>query len=239
MLRGNNLIGGGSSAGGVVLNPNLVMLLHMEGEDDGTSFIDSSSYERTFTARNNAVTDTAQAKFGTASLANPANGDYIDTPDASELTLGTGEWSTDAWIMFADTVANTQTLWGQDHSSSPRSWGVQDQGSSNGLACYLAPNGRVQSYTRTEDVWHHIEVNRTGGKVYHFKNGTQLGTEIADTTSVADVSIVFSIGAQADGTAAGFEGWMDEFRMLVGEGGHTDNFSVKTTAYDGSEAGDY
>ena len=53
-------------------------LLHMDGADGSTTFIDESG--KTWTRAGNAQIDTSQYKFGGASGLFDGSGDWVDTP---------------------------------------------------------------------------------------------------------------------------------------------------------------
>lgn len=69
----------------------VVLLLHMEGVDEGTLFIDSSNSAHTVTAVGNANTETSQKKFGSSSLEEDGSGDYLSFSDSSDWDLGLGD----------------------------------------------------------------------------------------------------------------------------------------------------
>jgi hypothetical protein len=67
---------------------DVVLLLHMDGANGGTSFPDNSNSAHTVTAVGNANTNTSVKKFGTASLQEDGNGDYLSIPDSSDFDIG-------------------------------------------------------------------------------------------------------------------------------------------------------
>src|SRR5690606_25450842 len=64
---------------------SVVLLLHMDGADGSTMFIDSSANGLTVTANGNAQIDTAQSKFGGAAALFDGNGDYLALPSTGAL----------------------------------------------------------------------------------------------------------------------------------------------------------
>ena len=79
---------------------NRVLLLHCDGTDGSTSFIDSSSSGHTVTAVGNAQIDTAQYKFGGASALFDGSGDYLTVPDSSDFNFGANPVTIDFWVKF-------------------------------------------------------------------------------------------------------------------------------------------
>ena len=78
------------------------LLLHFDGTDGSTTFVDSSPSGKTVTAVGNAQIDTAQYKFGGASGLFDGNGDYLSVPDSDDWYFGTGDFTIDAWARFAN-----------------------------------------------------------------------------------------------------------------------------------------
>ena len=102
---------------------NTMLLLHMDGANDGTTFTDSSSNTHTVTASGGAHTDTGTKKIGTASA------EFITTP-ANKLTVTynamfstTGNFTWEFWYKSTDTAAKCMWDWrdsggagNQDHN---------------------------------------------------------------------------------------------------------------------------
>src|SRR3990167_9675179 len=74
------------------------LLLHCDGVDAATSFPDVSASAHTVTANGNAQVDTAQSKFGGASLIVDGTGDYLSVPDHADWDFGTGDFTVDFWF---------------------------------------------------------------------------------------------------------------------------------------------
>lgn len=96
----------GSTIGGYFGSSTKVML-HCNGTDGSTTIEDSSSAPKTFTARGGAALDTAQKRFGTASLLLDGVDDYIDTPDHDDFALGSDPLTIDLQVRFNAVPADT------------------------------------------------------------------------------------------------------------------------------------
>lgn len=206
-------------------------LLHFDGSDASTTFTDESG--KTWTGRGNAQLDTAQFKFGTASLLLDGTGDWIDTPSSSDFDPGSGNFTIDFWwrpnslatqvlitkratAVFApfsiDMVATTQLEFFCSLNGS--SWGVQVVG----------------THGMSTGNWYHVAAVRTGDDFKLFVNGTQIGSTVTVSGALMTNSAVMSIGAVGDGTAP-TNGWIDEFRFSKGIARWTSNFTPPTSAY--------
>jgi YD repeat-containing protein len=76
-----------------VNDPFSVVMLHMNGADGSTTFIDDSN--KIWTAAGDAQIDTAQSMFGGASAYFDGSGDYLSTPDSEDFNLGNEDFTID------------------------------------------------------------------------------------------------------------------------------------------------
>src|SRR5664280_436737 len=109
------LVGTASAA---VDDSNTKILLHMDGSNAGTTFTDESG--KIWTAGGNGQLSTNSPKFGTASgLFNGSS--WITTPDSTDLTVGSGDFTIDFWVKRSTLGTNqyimgTQNSAGSDHA---------------------------------------------------------------------------------------------------------------------------
>ena len=74
----------GAASGGLVSDPDfasVVLLLHCNGADESTAFIDTSNSAHTITANGNAQVDTSEKKFGSGSLLLDGSNDSLSALD--------------------------------------------------------------------------------------------------------------------------------------------------------------
>jgi hypothetical protein len=83
-------------AGGNDVNTQL--LLHANGANNSTTFLDSSSTKKTVTAFGNAKISTAQSKFGGSSASFDGTNSYLSLPDSSDFNLNTEDFTFDYWM---------------------------------------------------------------------------------------------------------------------------------------------
>ena len=77
------------------------LLLHMDGSDDGTTFIDSSQNAHAFTAFGGAVTKTGIKKFGTASGYFPSGStSYIQSDSSNDIFYFQDDFTIEFWVNF-------------------------------------------------------------------------------------------------------------------------------------------
>lgn len=216
------------------------VLLHMDGSDGSTTFTDESG--KTWTANGNAQIDTAQSKFGGASGLFDGTGDWIDTPDHSDWTLGSGDFTFDLWIRR--NANGLKRLFGQSDSAattSSISFGAAldsnnkvNFGFYSGSTPYIA----ISAGTITADsIWHHLAFVRNGNTITIYIDGTADGTVSVTGVSVNDSANKVSIGRLGEYASDNWDGWLDEFRFSKGIARWTANFTPPTSAYASASGG--
>jgi hypothetical protein len=222
------------------------VLLHMDGDNNGTVFTDLS--EKVWTAAGNAVTSTTMKKFGTASLMVPDSTAYIWTPAHDDFWLQDKDWTWECqlrmsavgggeqYTLFSQTVdANNMFL--INYISDSEVW------TPFGLRVFCATGGEVKwDYTfdwggsnlPSPNTWYHVEVCRHGDEILAYVNGNRLlpsdyyAPTDPDGKAAAYINANMRIGGASGGTC-----YIDEVRFTKGEALHTgDYFTPPTAAYE-------
>lgn len=214
---------------------NTKLLLHFNGEDTATSTIESST-GKAVTFVGTAQIDTAQKKFGSASLLLDGNSDYLTLVDTDDWYFGTGNFTIDLWVRFAS-LTGVQYLAGQLADANNYWQFAKD--SDNSLNMYFKIGGVIKAHyysaasaVSSIDTWYHIALVRNSTNVSIYVNGTSIsltpGTAIS-TNDLGNVASVLNIGQL---NAGGYvNGWIDEFRIVKGVAKWTTNFTPPTTPY--------
>lgn len=197
------------------------VLLGFNGTDASTTIIDESGVGRTFTANGNAQLDTAIKKFGTASLLVDGAGDYVDSSDAADLQIGSGNFTLEGFVRFTSDPSAFQVLFGKWQSAGgQRSYTIFRNGITDKLELFLSTLG-FDSVIKISANWtlalnqqFHIAVDFDGTTYRLYVDGVVFGTATTAVTTF-DNTVGFSVGAQADG-ANPFDGHIDEVRLTVG-----------------------
>lgn len=200
------------------------LMLHMDGADTSTTFTDSSSNPKTVNVTNNTQIDTGQSKFGGASALFDGADDDLNVADNADFNIDTQDFTIDFWVRF-----NTQTA----ESMMFRFLASNNLYlSANALAGRFDFNlaGTTKSYSTaaTTATWYHIAVTRASGTVRFFFDGTQNST---DLTASGDVTQGEWRVGQFPATGIDLDGWIDEYRIVVGTAVWTTNFTPPTAAY--------
>ena len=220
----------GATANAAFTNLNTKSLIHFDGANESTTFIDESG--KTITPYRNAQLSSAQSKFGDTSGYFDGSS-YITIPYSSDWVIHPNEsFTIDMWTNFSS-LANTYfinngngTLW------SEGSWfiGIVNKKlvfkvcNSTGWALDLAGTTILSANTQ-----YHIAVVKDVNNVTIYLNGIAEATGVF-TGSSFDLSKPLYIGADIT-TSLYLTGYIDEFRFSKGIARWTSNFTPPTTSY--------
>lgn len=220
----------GGIPGGDPSYASVGLLMHCDGTNGSTSFIDNSSHAQALTANGNAQLSTTNPKFGTACGLFDGTGDYVSmTAQPTYLAPANGDWTTEAWIA---PVAFTTI--GVIHATRPpgADRGFQFQVTTGGklqLVCWDASSNAYVSITSTASIatggtYTHVAATR-GGNVYTmWVNGTADGTT-TNATVMGPTGGTSVVGRDPTTTAREFNGRIDELRYTVGVCRYTGTFT--------------
>lgn len=215
------------------------LLLHCDGEDGSITFTDETG--KVITRGDGAYINTAQAKFGTASLYLDGAGDYISTADHADWNFGTGNFTIDFWVRWeVDPGTANVPLYNQyadaDHRvtlslySNRLYLSARDGAGAHLVQFYSAP------FDPTAGTWYHIAFERvsaanaaTGWRI--FVNGTSQTLTLADggwSNALPDVAGSLYFGALNPDY---LNGWLDEVRVSKGIARWTSDFTVPNQPY--------
>ena len=210
-------------------------LLHMDGADASTTFIDAKL--KTWTAVGNAQIDTAQSKFGGASYLGDGNGDYLSTADSDDFSFTGTDVTIDFWVR-PNSVTGSQGLFGQEGGSSyPANfaervgtnirWVVRKASGGNGDIVDITTSG----VTLSVGTWYHLAFVKYANAYTIYINGIARGTATS-ATAVENVATAFLVGGRSTAIAVeSFNGWIDEFRFSKGIARWTADFTPPGISY--------
>lgn len=212
------------------LSGTVALLLPMFGTNNGTTFTDYSTVPKTIT-RSNAVTVTSTSKYYGSSAYFDGSSDRLSAASHADFNLGTADFTIGMWFNKKSGDAQTyQRLvqFGNDNTNGGL-WLHVNAGVANECAPYLATY--ASGYTTvvaasagavSQDVWHHIEVNRSGSNWYLFLNGT-----LAASGSLAGYNAVQNavyIGSN-NTTTNEYAGYIQDLYIIKGTALHTADFT--------------
>jgi len=222
-----------SSLSTMGIDPFTVLMLHMNGTDESTTFTDDSfATQHTMTAQNGAEIDTAESVFGSASGLFTGATAYVDTPDNVDFTWGTADMTWEARIRFTSFTGNQVIMGRPTSGGSYMYWQVQET-----AIRFRDYNGsNIIDFTKTYsalslNTWYHFVVTRSGSNFRFFLDGVQQGTTTSDASAfVVRTGTTLQVGANSV-ISHYFNGHIDEFRISKGVARWTANFTPPTTEY--------
>jgi hypothetical protein len=217
-----------------------VLLLNFNGEDESTTFTDSSPNGLTVTAEGDAQISTAESKFGGASGLFNGEDAYLSVPYSPDLMFNGSDatFTVEAWLRPDATQSGSEVDGGRGGILSTRlsqvyspyefSIGVD-------LTIRVLIRDAENSWTSVPtsdtalaaDQWSHIALVCNGGLLTLYVNGVEDDniSEISVTFYENEAEPTFYIGAGGDGF---FNGYIDDLRILKGRALYTDNFTPPT-----------
>lgn len=226
--------------GKVVSALDPVLLLHFDGADASTTFIDATG-RHPVTAFLGAQIDTAQSVFGGASALFDGSDDYAlveSGVNANDFAFGTGDFTVDFRIR-PNSFAADGILIDTGNNISAATFEIYITGGK--LRMWSNGADRITGATSlSTGTNYHVALARSGGVTKMFLNGTQEGSNYSDSTNYAAVARYPCIGAEYNnGSPVSFKynGWIDELRIIKGTAAWTANFTPPTVAYNAGLSG--
>lgn len=192
------------------------LLLHCNGADASTSFSDRSFSAHTVTANGNAQVDTADYKFGGASLLLDGAGDYLTVPDSTDFTFA-GDFTIEFWIKTStfsiDTAARRAISFGAIGSTNLEILFFNGTAASSEIGVYASAMLITGAIAVADGNWHHVAVTRSGTSLKLWVDGVQSGSTATNSTTFDGGTL--NIGRYGGGNGH-IAGWMDEIRISKG-----------------------
>jgi hypothetical protein len=202
-------------------------------------FIDNSTNAFTLTANGNVAVQ-AYSPFAPTSAYSAAtvggsgyfdgSGDALLLADSSQFTLGTNNFTVEAWV-YPTTTGVQRIISGQSNSGASGStisyW--LDINSSNQPRILIWSG--ATDYTATSSVavssnqWVHIAGVRNGNTLSIYVNGVSTGTVSVTGVTVNDSSNQLAIGQLGEHTNVPWSGYISSFRLVNGTAVYTSTFT--------------
>jgi hypothetical protein len=211
-----------------------VVLQHFEGPNTSTVCIDESG--KVWTLGGAASIVTAQSKFGSSSGLFGGSGDYFDTPDSADFTMGSGDFTVDCWVR-RNAAGVIEYICGQVDSTGANanvSFCLQLL-AANTMQFFVCTGATAKiansaGSITADSTWHHVALIRSGNNLYSALDGV-LSTALDVTgVSINDSTFKMAVGKFGEFNST-WNGWIDELRITKGLARWTTNFAVPTRAY--------
>lgn len=202
----------------------------------GPTWLDSSRWNHPVTSASVADTlSTTTTKFGGGSCSH-IGGNYLRVPDAPELNFGANDFTVEGWF-YPTTVAagqaglmNKQNLLGNFGPFDVYRTGSQ-------LGARFSTNGT--SWTQTiaaagtlvVNTWYHFALVRQGATATLYLNGTSLGSVTIGVGVALTNSTAYDLILGGYTGSNYFNGYLDEWRLVLGAAVYTGNFTPPSAAF--------
>lgn len=211
---------------------NVSLLLHMNGTNGSTTFIDNSPVPKTITPSGSAQISTAQSKFGGGSGLFTNGNSALSCSGLSSLNqfVASGQVGTiECWIRFNNFNSPRNFIFGC-YGTGEQGWTVDINSSGTGIAFAqnTTLNNTLSISPLSINVWYHFAVVNTGTIIQVYINGQSVGS--TSNYSVINATQDFRIGARR-GTELPLTGYINEFRVTEGVARYTSNFTPPTQAF--------
>lgn len=215
------------------------LLMHFDGVNGGTSFVDSSQRARLISSGGSVTTSAAQYKFGGAS------GWFIGSDSASlyvgyaaGFDLSVADFTIEGW--FRPEVMSGSSNYGhilsKRYSPTDFDYALYTEGPDRRLAfAYgVTGSGRINllspANTLTVGLWFHFAVVRSGANLSMYVNGVGVATQMI-TGSIRNRNLTLRIGGSNSFGDDFLNGFLDDFRLTKGAARYTDNFTPPSAPF--------
>jgi hypothetical protein len=219
-----------------------VVLMHFDGVDGSTDFVDESG--KAWSNNNSdCEIDTAQKKYGQSSLLNGdvAKNGYITTADHADFSFGSDDWTLEYYTYITAvqvTGDGYAALIGASSNASDRTIGILV--TSDSKLVFTLGHAGTTVYIYASDAlstgqWYHIAAVKYGSTVTMYVNGIVQGANATISGPLIEPTLItFGGGYSSSGLAA----WYDELRISKGIARYTAAFTPPGAPF-GPPSGEY
>ena len=207
------------------------LLLHMNGSNGSTAFVDSSSNALASTATN-ATISTSQSRFGGASGSFNGSTTYltVNPGGSSPFNLGTGDFTVELFAFISSSQPESFPII-FSHGSGTANYGIIVDTTLTNLSFFY---GSARQYMAlggfAYDTWMHLAISRSGTTLKVFANGVVQSSQTM--SAQLGNSSAMTIGAEVGGSLNKFKGYVDELRVTSpGVARYTAGFSPPSAQF--------
>ena len=210
-----------------VVSSNDGTYVFITGKGTG-EFVTTTKPKKTLSRFGDSQLDTAQKKFGTASILLDGTEDNVKVPDDQDFGFGTANWCLEAFIR-PNSVTGTQRIFDLRNASATDTAPTMYL---NGTALHYAVGNtsQINGGTLATGTWYHVAVARQGGTTKLFLDGTELGT-YTDSNDYGTTKPVVIGSNYAASPVEAFNGHVDEVRISKASARFTAGFTPTTSEY--------
>ena len=163
--------------------------------------------------------------YGSASF--DGTGDYLSTSTSSNLQIGTGDFTIEYWIYPTNISATKMLLDRRVGSTSDMTMNINGSVDQKVRWYHGSGYGIISDSAITTNEWYHIALVRNSAATKMYINGVAQSTTYSDSNNYQGngVAIAGSLTVSAP-----FQGYMSNYREVIGTAVYTSNFTKPTDA---------
>ena len=151
-------------------------------------------------------------------------GDHLSTASSSNLVVGTNDFTIEYWLK-ANNFDSVGTAFDMRHSHNTS---LMSNISTSGEPRLYANSGyRITATAMSTNTWYHIAFVRQSGTTTMYLNGVAQSTTYSDSNNYTGDRVY--LGSERD-TTTEFDGYISNFRMVIGTAVYTSNFTPQNSA---------
>lgn len=196
------------------------LLLHMDGVNGSTSFVDNSPRTKTVTPAGSTQISTVQSKYGGASGFFNNTNSYLTTPDNVDFNFSTGDWTLELFCNISPVEADILINKAAGLGFYPvqlrvfnSKFGVKGYNNAQ-FPALVYELGEDKGPIVTPGQWYHVVAARQNTNFYLYVDGILIDYSTSNANLYYSNSPL-SIGGTSDGLGL-VSGYIDEVRITKG-----------------------
>ena len=226
-------------------SPKTALMLHMEQANGSTTPIDTSIVVKTIAATGTSTISTADAKYGTASLAvanlNTVTANGANVVNHADFNFGSGDFTIEMWCKLTSLPTAKALLFTYQGGTAPTQFWVSPAGLINctvGTDLGSAPTASDAS-TFPLNAWTHVAVLRSGLQSVCMINGLfTAAANVPGSGSLVNSVGDLLLGRDVASSNTTWNGFIDEVRVTKGVARYGTNEPAPTAVFPTSSPAD-
>jgi len=210
---------------------NVSLLLHGDGTNGSTTIVDSSPSPKTVTAVGDAQISTTESKFNGSSLKFDGTGDYLSTGPDSNLALGSGDFTVEAFIYVTSLSSNYRIASSRVLNVVGTLYWIFTVLSTGQLVFTSRDAAGTEYFAKsatsaiTTNTWYHVAAVRQSNVLTVYIDGAAGPTTANDGGNNLSESYVGVGIFNFPSFETYFSGYIDDLRVTKGVARYTSNFT--------------
>ena len=159
-------------------------------------------------------------------------GDYLTVSRLTQGSLGSSNWTIECWFYATDTKTSAQIIGNRSTATGTTAYvPIQVTFESSVIKFYSSSNGTAWNINNATTIgnvnlrsWNHVAVVRNGNNLDGYLNGTKVSL----STALSGISYTGTNLFYASGANDPFQGFISDYRLVIGEALYTNNFTPPT-----------